>query len=431
MKLQDVPHANWPRAISSLLASLALSSAGLAATIDINASQSLQHAIGSAAAGDVLRLGPGIYAGNIVIDKALTLQGPDDRSAVVEGARQGRPIWVKASGVAIRNLTVTGSGLSLFDMDAGIFLDKPAHDALIENNNLLDNLVGVYVWGPNNALVQNNRIVGNSQLRRAERGNGVTLWNSPGSRIIGNDISAGRDGIFVNTSKRNVFHGNRFRDVRYGVHYMYANDSEVSANVSVGNDIGYAIMYSSRLIIKDNISIGSRDQGLMLNYANSSAISGNSVRGGEKCVFIYNANNNRFTRNRFEDCAIGLHFTAGSEGNALSNNAFINNRNQVKYVGTRFLDWSENGRGNYWSDNTAFDLDGDGIADTAYRPNDVIDQVLWRAPAARLLLNSPAVTIVRWAQSQFPAIHPGGVVDSAPLMEPPSMPSLDNLKEWP
>ncbi len=31
----------------------------------------------------------------------------------------------------------------------------------------------------------------------------------------------------------------------------------------------------------------------------------------------------------------------------------------------------------------AFDLDGDGIADTAYRPNDLIDQVLWTQPAAR------------------------------------------------
>ena len=83
------------------------------------------------------------------------------------------------------------------------------------------------------------------------------------------------------------------------------------------------------------------------------------------------------------------------------------------------------GRGNYWSDNPAFDLNGDGIADTAYRPNDVIDQVIWRAPAAKLLLNSPAVQVVRWAQSAFPAIHPGGVLDSAPLMRPVRPPALE------
>ncbi|ODU56889.1 MAG: hypothetical protein ABS99_05430 [Acetobacteraceae bacterium SCN 69-10] len=111
--------------------------------------------------------------------------------------------------------------------------------------------------------------------------------------------------------------------------------------------------------------------------------------------------------------------TAGSERNTIGDNAFIGNQNQVKYVGTRNVEWSAAGRGNYWSDNPAFDLNGDGIADTAYRPNDIVDQVVWRYPAAKLLLNSPAVQLVRWAQAEFPNLHPGGVVDSAPLMRPP------------
>jgi nitrous oxide maturation protein nosD len=32
-------------------------------------------------------------------------------------------------------------------------------------------------------------------------------------------------------------------------------------------------------------------------------------------------------------------------------------------------------------------------------------------------MNSPAISIVKWAQSQFPAILPGGVIDSKPLMK--------------
>ncbi len=72
------------------------------------------------------------------------------------------------------------------------------------------------------------------------RGNGVYVWNSPGAIVEGNDIRFGRDGIFVNTSKNNIFRDNLFRDTRFSVHYMYANDSEVSGNVSIGNDLGYA-----------------------------------------------------------------------------------------------------------------------------------------------------------------------------------------------
>jgi nitrous oxidase accessory protein len=111
----------------------------------------------------------------------------------------------------------------------------------------------------------------------------------------------------------------------------------------------------------------------------------------------------------------------------ITENAFIDNRSQVLYVGTRFLDWSSNGRGNFYSDNPAFDLNGRGVAETPYRPNDLMDQVIWRAPAAKMLLNSPAVQVVRWAQANFPAIHPGGVIDSAPLMKPHRPSSLTRL----
>ena len=77
------------------------------------------------------------------------------------------------------------------------------------------------------------------------------------------------------------------------------------------------------------------------------------------------------------------------------------------------------GRGNYWSDNTAFDLDGDGVADTAYRPNSMVDRIVWSHPSAKILLNSPAAKTLRWAQGRFPALYPGGVYDSRPLMTPP------------
>ena len=53
--------------------------------------------------------------------------------------------------------------------------------------------------------------------------------------------------------------------------------------------------------------------------------------------------------------------------------------------------------------------------------------MLWTAPHAKVLTNSPAVQIIRWAQSQFPALLPGGVVDSHPLMAPPPRASQEGL----
>jgi nitrous oxidase accessory protein len=380
----------------------------------------LQKAVATAAAGTVLRLAAGIHAGPVTIDRPLVLEG--ETGAIVQGTGEGKVVTVAAPDVTIRRVTVRGSGISLFGMDAGIFLDKSATRAKIEDNRLEENLIGVYVWGARDAQVRGNIIRGRDDLRLAERGNGVQVWNAPGAVVDGNDIARVRDGVFTTTSRRNAFRNNRFSELRFGVHYMYTNESEVSGNVSTGNHVGYAIMYSDRLTIRNNRSEADRDHGFLFNFANFSRIDKNAVvRGGEKCVFIFNANGNRFHDNWFEGCRIGIHFTAGSERNEVAGNAFVANRTQVMYVGTRSLDWSVAGRGNYWSDNPAFDLNGDGIADTAYRPNDVVDQVLWRYPAAKLLLNSPATQIVRWEQSQFPALHPGGVIDTAPLMTPPNV----------
>ena len=379
---------------------------------------SLQRAIDRASPGDRLLLQAGVYAGPVVIDRPLELVA--SASSIIDGQGLGRVITVAAPDVIVRGVTVRNSGTSLASEDSGIFVTPDGDRALIEGNRLEHNLIGIYLKGPDNAVVRRNLIIGSTDPHVNDRGNGIQLWNTPGSVVEGNDIRYGRDGIFVTTSRNNVFRGNHLRDLRFAIHYMYTHDSEVSANRSTANHVGYALMYSDRLQVIANVSDGDRDRGLFLNYANYSNIEANRVTGGpEKCVFVYNANINRIHGNYFADCRIGIHFTAGSERNQVYENAFVNNRTQVKYVGTRHIEWSHDGRGNYWSDNPAFDLDDDGIADQPYRPNDLVDQIVWRHPMAKLLLNSPAVQVLRWAQSEFPTLHPGGVIDSAPLMRIP------------
>lgn len=378
----------------------------------------LQPVIEAAAPGDVIRLEAGRHAGPVVIDRTLALIG--EPGAVLAGPGTGSVVTVTAPDVRIHGVEIRGSGVDLPAMDSAILVRQSAPRADIRNNHLVDNLFGVYLHGANGSIVQDNVITGRKDLRLAEAGNGVSIWNAPGAEVIGNTISHGRDGIFVKVSNHNHFGNNTFSDLRFAIHYMYANDSRIIGNRSRGNHVGWAIMYSERLEIRDNVSDNDRNHGLLLNSTNGSRVVGNTVRGGgEKCVFVYNANANRIVENWFEGCPIGIHFTAGSEGNVMAGNAFVANRMQVKYVGTRYLDWASEGRGNYWSDNPAYDLDGDGIADRPYRPNDVMDEILWTLPQAKALVSSPAVQMVRWAQARFPALHPGGVVDSAPLMRPP------------
>ncbi len=376
----------------------------------------LQITIDKAGPGDVIRLGAGKHTGPIVLKFPMSIEG--EPGAAIDGGKTGSVITVDAPDVTVSGITITGSGSSHEARDSGIKLTRKALRASVTDNRLEGNLVGIDIRGAKDALAKANTIIGRRGHRVNQRGNGIYVWNAPGAIVEDNDVRYGRDGIFVNTSRKNIFRNNTFRDLRFAVHYMYANKSEVSGNISRGNHIGYALMFSKDLVIRDNISDGDRDHGIMLNYANKAQVKGNHVNGAHKCVFIYNANKNTISGNRFERCGIGIHFTAGSERNRMSENAFIGNRTQVKYVGSRWLDWSADGRGNYWSDHVAYDINGDGLADSAYRPNDVMDNILWSQPATRLLLGSPAVQLIRWTQSRFPALFPGGVIDTKPLIRP-------------
>lgn len=390
---------------------------GLADEVVAPGTGSLQQAIARAIPGSVLHLKPGIYSGPVVVDKPITVQGTT--GSVVESNRQGSVLTLTAPDVTVSGLTIRGSGMSEPDLDSGIHATKTAARARIENNSVRDNLFGITIQGAPAVVVRANHIANRNDLWINFQGNGIQIWNSTGSLFEDNRIEGGRDGVYIHTAHGNIIRNNHFSDLRFAVHYMYANNNEISGNISRNNHVGYALMYSNNLKVLHNRSFRDRDHGLMFHSANRSEVAWNQIREtADKCAFIYVATRNAIHDNLFEGCNIGIHYNGASEQNQIWNNAFVNNRTQVKYQGTAWFEWSQEGRGNYWSDNAAFDLDGNGVADVAYRPNTVVDRIVWRYPLAKLLLSSPVMEVIRFAQSQFPALYPGGVVDSWPLMAP-------------
>lgn len=412
------------RTFAALIGTALLTGSANAADIRVEPGpDALVRAVASAQPGDRLLLSGGTYQGGITLSNPIQIDGQGN--AEVTGTGIGSVITIDAPDVVIDGLRLTGSGASHETIDSGVQMTRNATRAIVRNSHIEGNLYGVDIHGARDARVENNTIIGGDDRLMSRRGNGVYVWNAPGATVSGNTIRQGRDGIFVNTSRKNIFTDNRFEGLRFAIHYMNADDSEVSGNISIGNHLGYAIMFSKRVTLRDNISLDDRDHGIMLNYANNAVIEGNAVvGGGEKCLFVYNANKNLIRDNRIEGCEIGIHFTGGSADNEITGNAFVGNRTQIKFVSTRDHVWS----GNYWSDHAAYDVNGDGIADQAFRPNDAMDQVLWTQPSAKLLLGSPAVQLVRWAQSEFPALLPGGIVDDRPLMKPHALP--ETARKW-
>lgn len=387
-----------------------------AQSIMVGKDANLNKVISNAKNGDIFIFGDAQYhTDKLIIDKEITLKG-NGKTKII-GNKKGSVITVNASNVILEGLVVSNSGIDLSTQDSGIFVNKTTNNVLVKNNTLKNNLIGVYLWGAKNAKVLNNTIIGLQDLRENERGNGVQLWDSTGSEVSFNTIRYGRDGIFVTTSTNNIFNNNVFTKLRFSIHYMNTNHSTVSNNISIGNDIGYALMGSHHLMVSNNISINDREHGLFANFLNDSTLKNNVVLNGKrKCLFVYNSNFNTISNNYFKQCLIGVHWTAGSNGNEFYNNAFIANKKQVKYVSTKNIQWSFKRRGNYWSDHTAYDVNNNGIADSSYRPNDITDKILWSHPNAMILLDSPVMLLLKYANKHFPTLLPGGITDSYPLI---------------
>lgn len=393
----------------------------------------IERVLENAASGDRLLIEPGHYRVNLVIDKPVKIDG--EPGAVLDGGGVGDVLRIRARDVMIRGLRLQGSGSNLTKMNAVIFVEPEAKRVHIENNDIKGDAFGIWLDDGKDARVIRNRIQGNAAVRSQDRGNGIHLFNTTGTLVEDNEIRETRDGIYIDTSNHNVLRRNHMHHLRYGIHYMYSYYNEVVDNRTDHTRTGYALMQSKYLTVTGNRSQNDRNYGVLMNYIVYSTFANNrivgirpgtsylgdseAIPGAEgKAIFIYNSQFNEFHGNRFADSDIGIHLTAGSEDNKMYGNDFIRNRTQVKYVATRAQEWSYKGRGNYWSDYLGYDMNGDGIGELPYEPNDGIDRVLWKYPMAKILMHSPAIETLHWVQRQFPVLRPPGVMDSFPLIRP-------------
>ncbi len=397
-------------------------------TVTDNAS--LHDALAKARTGDRLQLQPGEYS-KFIINKSVEIGC--EKGSRIDAGHDGDAIRVMAENVTIRGCRIENWGDDLTKMNAGIFAEKTARAIRIVDNQLRGDAFGIWLDSTHDALIRKNKLQGNTEIRSQDRGNGIHLFNVRHARVENNIIWHTRDGIYIDTSNENELIGNEMFELRYGIHYMYSYSNRVEANYTHNTRTGYALMQSKFLTVVNNISRDDTNYGILMNYIVKSTITGNQIinvrqqqgPGGEqfvkgaegKALFIYNAPYNDIHNNLIKQSELGIHLTAGSEGNRIHGNYFVRNKQQVKYVANREVEWSLDGRGNFWSDYQGWDRNGDRIGDEPFEPNDGIDKVLWKYPAANVLINSPSIQTLRWVQKTFPVLKSPGIKDSYPLMK--------------
>ena len=405
----------------------------LAANIKVLPADNLQQTLDNSNDGDIIILAPGRYLGNFVVKHRITLQGlGQDRAAIIDAQGQGHALVLEQSDIVLENLTIVNWGHDLTEQNSGIYAVTNATNITIKGNHLRGDGFGIWLQKAKNIKVFANVIQGNTALRSADRGNGIQLSIVQDVEVKNNEIFHTRDGLYIISSQNNILENNTMHNLRYGVHFMYSHSNKVLNNKAYNTRAGYALMSSRNLIVDGNRTVNSEDYGFLMNFITSSTISNNDVKGvwtkpenkvlgrDGKGFFVYNSAYNTINNNRIDTAEIGIHLTAGSENTKVYGNSFINNPIQVKYVSNKKQEWSFKGKGNYWSNYLGWDMNGDNIGDVIFEPNDGIDQLIWRYPEMKMIMDSPVVLILRWIQKEFPVLKPPGVKDSFPLMRSPT-----------
>lgn len=384
--------------------------------------------------GDQVTILAGRYPGPWHIQKSLKISA--NPNVILDGQAQGHALQISAPDVFVSGLNIINWGDDIGQMESGVFVDKSASSTTLDKLFIQGSAFGIWVDGSDKVTIQNSRIEGNLTVRSPDRGNGIHLFNVSNALIKNNEVWHSRDGIYIDTSNNNQLIGNYLHDLRYGIHYMYSYFNLLKGNKTERTRTGYALMQSKFLTVHNNQSINDFNYGMLLNFITQSEFNGNTisrVRQGRnpntnlaignningadgKAMFIYNSVFNKISNNQLSQSDLAIHLTGGSTDNQIFANAFIGNRNQVKYVSNRAQEWSFEGQGNYWSDYLGWDIDQDGLGDSQYSPNNAIDKLLWKYPSARLLFNSPGVLLLRWVEGQFPVFKRPGITDSYPMM---------------
>ena len=379
----------------------------LLSSLDANV---LQDAIDKAPSGSILTLPSGVYRGNIVINKPLTLVGKEE-GVILDAEGNGTVITVKGSFVTLKNLTIRGSGDRHEGLDAAIKLSN-GKQCEVSHCQIEDCLFGIDMQMVNNSLISHNTIT-SKDLDLGLRGDGLRLWYCNDNIIRNNALFKSRD-MVVWYSHGNEIVGNTGEYCRYSLHFMYAGKNLVKNNHYQFNTVGIFFMYSKDAVVTGNViksSMGATGMGIGLKDVSNFTIKNNTILYSAQGLYIDRSpfepdTHNWITGNKLLYNSEAMHFHSLSENNVIRNNILMGNIEDI-VNDSRGAKTNENEIvGNYWDKYEGFDRDNDNVGDTPHKVYQYADQLWVYNPDVKFFYASPVISLLNFLAKLAPFTKP-------------------------
>ncbi len=368
--------------------------------------------------GAVLTPPAGTYAGPVVIDKPIEIDGRNQ--VTIDGGGKGTVVLLKTDGVTLKNLHLTHSGISHNDIDSAVQVRGKYN--IIKDNVIDDCLFGVDLQQSENNVVRRNHIR-SKPFELGQRGDSVRLWYSFHNKITDNIVDDSRD-MVVWYSANNEIKNNHITDSRYSLHFMYSRYNLVENNEYYNNTVGIFLMYSDGVVVRNNSithAAGATGVGIGFKETSDLIIENNKILYCSSGFYIDMSpfqpdTTNHFQNNLLAYNDIGIRFLNDWRGNIFQQNQFVDNMTPVVVSGRGSANnnvWE----GNYWSDYEGFDRDANGVGDTPHEVYSYADRLWQDVHDAQFFKGTPLLEALDFLERLAPFSKPTMLVrDKTPRM---------------
>lgn len=272
----------------------------------------IQEGVNACSHGDTVIVAPGTYYENVVIYQSISLIGTNRDCTIIDGSEEGDVVTIgyEVDSVFISGFTIRNSGDE--ELDAGLELNT-ADNCTIDFCKFNDNNSGLYLHASCYNLI--------TRCYFSSNNNGIFFWEFYPAPL-GNNQS--------NVISNNIIHNNNNHGILFE-HMMYYHQSNVIIGNSISNNTtGISMITSEENEIYYNDLISNSGYGISLSMC--------------MCGGMYNKlHHNNFLSNN-EDSVQASDYGSG-----------------IDYWYSLTAE-----EGNYWSDYTGPDNNGDGIGDVPY-----------------------------------------------------------------